>query len=90
MTMGRKLSFDDVEHYSKDPKVLRWVIDRLRIETQSKGRAKEIAVLIEMTQGHLSNVISGKRPPGVSTIARLFDLWGVGVDELKRITRGAA
>lgn len=88
--MGRKLSFDDIESIARNPAVIQWVVDRLRIETQVKGRAKEIAVMIEVTQGHISNVISGKRPPGISTIARLLDMWNVDLAELKRILRGAA
>lgn len=86
----RGVSYESLETFLKDPLVVAWVVQRLREEALVAGRAKEIALHLGLTQGHMSNVISGRRPPGSATVGRLLDLWRVGTDELRRIAKGKA
>jgi len=53
-----------------------------KIRTQKQMSQGDIARALEVDKGYISNIENGKKNPTLSTLARLAEALGVGVDDL--------
>lgn len=55
-----------------------------RIRTQQQMSQGDIARSLDVDKGYISNIENGKKNPTLSTLARLAEALGVGVDDLMK------